>query len=499
MNYQQNENELLNCYLDKVIFRKEYDFDFILRHEDIYQEQRHNSQNRIESIELIVRPECNQKCEYCYIARYGADLYPFAERLSNEEILHNIDLVLDYVFNTRNLYIDRWEVFAGDLFYDGIFFDMCDLFIKYLTPKQQLYPNIFDKFPGLILTPTNFSFIRDPEKKQKLEEYIEYFQKNFNWEIGFSVSTDGKYAIDTREQIDLDDSFFDDCFKWTIKYHKMGFHPIISASNVHNAIKNYDWWRDMCHKWYTGVPEKRQDIFPYWLEARNDEWTQDNIDDFLKLLNHMVDDRLRMCNNNVKELAYHFTVGDGQNNTLLGLLHGDLIWFNTLSKEALQDLGCSMSISTIINISNLSLPPCHRLTYPQFNGGFFKVQDDKIVDIEAFNLSLYLTAKTANAKYLPKCSLCEYSSICHKGCFGAQCESTGEIFQPAISVCNLEKQRFDFLIYKYYNLDLFKAIEEQEEDSDTIMLLRVVKNIFDNIEDVEREKYDRIINEARID
>ena len=122
MNYQQNENELLNCYLDKVIFRKEYTFDFILQHEDIYREQRYNTQNRIESLELIIRPECNQKCEYCYITRYGADLYPFAERLSNEEILHNIDLVLDYVFNTRNLYIDRWEIFAGDLFYDGIFF-----------------------------------------------------------------------------------------------------------------------------------------------------------------------------------------------------------------------------------------------------------------------------------------------------------------------------------------------------------------------------------------
>lgn len=496
MNYQQNENELLNQYLDKVIFREEYTFDFILQNEDVYKEQKDDCANRIQAIELIVRPECNQKCEYCYVARYGKDLYPFSERLSNEEILHNIDLILDYVFNTRNLYINHWEFFAGDLFYDELFFDICDLYIKYLSEKQQIYPSIFNKFSGLILTPTNFSFIRNPKLKDRLEKYITYFQETFNWELGFSISTDGKYAIDTREQIDLEDSFFDDCFKWTIKYPRMGFHPIISASNVHNAIKNYDWWRDMGKKWYGDCPDKAGDFLPYWLEARNDEWTEKNIEDFLKLLNHMVNDRLQMCNNNIDELAYHLMVGDGKNNTLPELLHSDLIWFNTLSREALQDLGCTMSISTVINIANLSLPPCHRLTYPQFNGGFFKVQDDKIVDIESFNCSLYLVAKNVNAKYLPKCAVCLYSALCHKGCFGAQYEASGELFQPPISVCTLEKQRFNFLIYKYYKMGLFDSIKNQDIENTT--LSKIVQVILDAIDDHEPERlyYDRIINET---
>ena len=47
---------------------------------------------------------------------------------------------------------------------------------------------------------------------------------------------------------------------------------------------------------------------------------------------------------------------------------------------------------------------------------------------------------------MPKCELCLYSVACHKGCFGAQYETSGELFQPAISVCNLQKQRFNFLI-----------------------------------------------------
>lgn len=35
----------------------------------------------IESIELIIRPECNQKCQYCYITNHGDELYPKEERL----------------------------------------------------------------------------------------------------------------------------------------------------------------------------------------------------------------------------------------------------------------------------------------------------------------------------------------------------------------------------------------------------------------------------------
>ena len=30
----------------------------------------------VESIELIIRPECNQKCQYCYITNHGDELYP---------------------------------------------------------------------------------------------------------------------------------------------------------------------------------------------------------------------------------------------------------------------------------------------------------------------------------------------------------------------------------------------------------------------------------------
>jgi hypothetical protein len=34
-----------------------------------------------EILELIIRQDCNQKCDYCYITNYGKELYP--EHFSN--------------------------------------------------------------------------------------------------------------------------------------------------------------------------------------------------------------------------------------------------------------------------------------------------------------------------------------------------------------------------------------------------------------------------------
>ncbi|MGN1342694.1 MAG: hypothetical protein ACI4VL_05740 [Bacilli bacterium] len=47
-----------------------------------------------------------------------------------------------------------------------------------------------------------------------------------------------------------------------------------------------------------------------------------------------------------------------------------------------------------INIEDLTLVPCHRLAYPEFRGGKYLIQNDKITDLQATDfmnsyLSLY--------------------------------------------------------------------------------------------------------------
>jgi DNA repair photolyase len=57
MKRNNDDNILLNSYLNTVLFNN-------------------NNSKFIDSVELIIRPECNQKCEYCYIYKYGDKLYP---------------------------------------------------------------------------------------------------------------------------------------------------------------------------------------------------------------------------------------------------------------------------------------------------------------------------------------------------------------------------------------------------------------------------------------
>lgn len=453
--FLDNEREMLEFYIDNEIFHPERTFMHLLKSPS--HQVRKDFINS--GMELIIRPECNQKCEYCYVARYGDALYPHAERINNEQILKNIDILLDYIFNTKGIYIEHWELFAGDMFYDNLFFDVLDVFYKHLDRLYEKYAPVFVFNEGLILTPTNFSFITDDDKCKRVNEYIEKFRK-FNWDIGFSVSTDGKYAVDTREKRPLDDAYFDKLFQWTQDHPRNGFHPIVAASNVKNAIQNYEWWRDMFDKWYG--PNDPRGFLPYFLEARNDEWTTENIQDYNRLLDFMVEDRLRMCNNDIDHLAYHLFRGDGLNGTLKGIEFSDMIDVRVPETADKQErANCSLSSLFVVNMADLSLVPCHRLTYHQFRGGNFIVENDKIVGLQAKNATGFLNIIMLPGDALPKCANCIYTTICHRGCFGAQFEASGEVFLPALSVCELMKASRYFLIRKYWDMGVLESAKRQ--------------------------------------
>ena len=80
------------------------------------------------AVEFVIRPECNQKCEYCYLTQYGKESYRI--RATKEQILNNLKMVVDY-FIEQDYKIKRLDLFAGDLFYDDLFFDMVPILEKY--------------------------------------------------------------------------------------------------------------------------------------------------------------------------------------------------------------------------------------------------------------------------------------------------------------------------------------------------------------------------------
>lgn len=489
--FYEEEKILLNDYLSRAVFKPSYTFEAMVR--DLESSSMSDSLD-MNGIELIVRPECNQKCEYCYIARYGKELYPIAERGTKEQLIHNIDLLLDYVFIQQKSYVNHWELFAGDLFYDDLYFDIIDIFEKYLSKIKKLYPTVLVAHSGLILAPTNFSFLHDDQKASRVKEYIKHFETEYNWELGFSISTDGKYATATREGVDLPDEWFDKLFQWSIEYPRNGFHTILSVSNIDTAVQNYEWWKEKCKKWHVDTKVKPESFLPYYLEARNDEWDTESIEKVMKFLNYMVNDRLIMCNNDVDKLAYHLFKGDSVNNTLPALNYSDLISISSAGADIISKAPCSLSGLTCIQISNLSLVPCHRLAYHQFRGGIFKTNDDntKIVDLQPYNVTGYIAAKTFDVHTSPKCANCVYTSLCKHGCCGAQFEASGELFLPIRSVCELEKHMITFLIRKYDTIGVLESAQRQDILPHHLPV--VFKEIYNLIGEEGLNYYDKFIS-----
>ena len=490
------KNTVVNCdkeffefYVNREIFNTKRTFAYLLDYAPKHRYDKGDS--NIEGVEIIVRPECNQKCEYCYVARYGHDLYPVPERVDNAQLLSNLRSLLHYIFIEKDTYMNHFELFAGDLFYDNLYFDVLDVFYEFLEPLYKEYPMIFKANEGLILTPTNFSFIEDQAKVDRFDEYVAKFRA-LNWDVGLSISTDGKYAIDTRENRPLDDAYFEKLFEFTLKYPRVGFHPILSASNIHNAIKNYEWWRDMYDKYYGAVrpdddEDTNRDFLPYWLEARNDEWTDETIDHFINMLDFMIEDRLKMCDNNPDAMAYHLFCGDGKNGTKKKMYHPDYLNIICDPTNPREQIGCSISGLFCITLNNLAVVPCHRTTYLQFRGGEFeRNEQNEIIGLKPGNVATLINAKMLPATSAPQCVFCAYLPLCRRGCLGAQFESTGELFQPCVSVCKLSKAYLSFICWKYESLGILRSAQRQGLISD--IQFEYYSNLAQNYKNAELHK-----------
>lgn len=473
--FQKEQDILLTTFINSYLLNDKYTFD---------KASRNNYTNYHLPIELIVRPQCNQHCEYCYITQHGKELYPIEERVDNQTLLNNLDILLNYLYVEKKLFINRWELFAGDLFYDNLFFDIAEIFLKYLTPLYSTYKTLIDHTETMILMPCNCSFVTDKEKKEKYIQLKHQFEK-IGWNLVISISTDGKYATNTREHQDKDE-YYDNLFDFSNQTVSC-FHPMISAANIDNYIENYDWWLEQFKKWYIDNPGFQIDFQPMFLEVRNDDWSQQKIDKYLELLNHMIHKRLEMCNNNIDHLAYHLFQGDGKNNTLKKVQQYDPLWLGTLDYDS--RISCSIQSLLHINLNALTFSPCHRLTYKQFTGGKFICENNSIVGIESFNPEVFISTYFIDPLNMPGCANCDFNHLCMKGCLGAQYETTGELYQPAVGVCNFLKNKYLYLLDKYTAMGVIESAIKQ--NLITEKMLQSFNKIIEKEKEKEREEKER--------
>ena len=157
-------------------------------------------------------------------------------------------MLLNYFYENK-CFVKSWEIFAGDLFYDDLFFDIMELFYNYFKKIQNNYSEIYeplnepisdDNFnrsfeEASIVVPCNFSFCHSEEKKEHFRKIYDKLA-SVNAFICLSYSTDGLYAIDNREKNSItNQEFYDEVFKFCAEFG-FGCHPMIAPENIDNAI-----------------------------------------------------------------------------------------------------------------------------------------------------------------------------------------------------------------------------------------------------------------------
>lgn len=423
------------------------------------------------SVEFIITPACNQKCEYCYLVKHGDKLYPKEIRDENL-ILNNLNTVLQY-FLENNISPINIDIFSGEIWSTTFGFSILKTLLDYVSKTP--FP------PHSICIPSNCSFILNDKAVQTLEKYFEAFEF-YGTRLFFSISIDGPYLEehnrsfnDSKKNNLKNDNFYDKLFQWGKKWD-FGFHPMVNAFSIEKWPQQYDWW----------INKLKEYDLDYWsyimfLEVRDDEWSDEKIKSYLKFLKHC----LNTVSTNVFNNDYNKMLKMG-----LGFKTEEVKPYNyyhlSLRKSSYRQ-GCSVDRMIALRLGDLAWVPCHRTSYEKFIYGKLIVENNKVIDMQALNLPLLFSVYGLGYKGHPECDVCSINTYCQKGCYGAQFETHKEFFYPCSSVCNLHKAKALFL-YNYY-LKLANSINNKEVQQQ----LQLISNSILNIEKEFIDKWEPYI------
>ena len=416
------------------------------------------------SLEVYITPDCNQNCSYCYLCKHKEQLYPKDLR-DPEKIIKNFRILLNY-FIENKMNPPRFDLFSGEIWETQLGRDIF----------EEIYQAALKGFhPPMIVIPSNFTFVLKDDTLTMIEDYVEKL-KDLGIRVCFSCSNDGWYLdsitrpFNDEEQYELKkgtqayyDRIIQVCKKWD-----WGFHPMVSAHGIEHWQENFDWWMKTLLE---------NNFNPHaaimFLEVRNDDWTNDKIIHYLKYLNHSIEYMLDFFSTTVPKEEVLFMYQKWSHHQLKTDYSTN---YTPLALGAEQYYpGCTIHRSIVVRLGDLAIVPCHRTSYDEFVGGHYKVENDKIVGVEAKNIQIMNQVWLNNMQGSPKCGGCDYMAYCLKGCFGSQFESTGDLFYPCETVCNLYKARAIFLYHKYTKL----GILEENEDKPFKEMIEKIKDTED--------------------
>ena len=430
--FDQEQTDLIKWMLNERYFKP-----WSIHHtQQVTEETMHSTLLGESKLEIYLTSRCNQNCEYCYLVKYGDELYP-PEYNNKETILKNLRILFNYLIE-KDFYIPEIEFFTGEIWHSQFGLDVLEITLNAI--KMGLKTDS-------ILIPSNCSFILNKIQMYKIQHYIDLFQQ-YNVNLTFSISVDGLIIEEDNRPMNngtiKSEEFYDMLFIWA-KHNNFYFHPMVAAYSIEKWIDNYKWWVQKCTEY-----NMNPDEVIMLLEVRNDDWTSEKIDAYNKFMNFLIDEKYKTFNNIelfTKDLFNYYGQGGG--------------YVPYAPSQTDSFPGCTVANSLTVRIGDLAICPCHRTAYNKFLYGKFIVKNDKIIDIEGYNPQIAMKILFSNFNLTNMgCDTCIFSSLCLKGCYGSQYETHGEIFMPIESVCNFYIEKWRNLIKKYETMGVNKYLEE---------------------------------------
>jgi len=381
------------------------------------------------SLELQITSVCDQKCLYCYYNKFGKFLNP-PHLCKKENILINLNMLLDWL--EKNNYFPKIELFSGELFSTELGFLVLEKVIEW---------QIRNKIDNEIIIPTNFSFVLDDKKIDRIERLISKCRSN-NINMILSASVDGKYLDDINRPFlrkKRTDDYYDKIFSFQSKWG-FSFHPMIYSNGIELWKENFLWFQDMFDKYNINWQ------YLYLLEIRNAEWKLPQIREFYNFVRFVIRwvvDRLRKENVPERKIVQEII-----NRRIFNILTS----FTTCGRG----IGCSIQSTMQIRLGDLAVFPCHRTSYDRFIMYRFVDDGKKIVDIDILNQDLFLSLYSANYKLFPFCEVCGIKQFCNGPCLGANYEFSGDLFITPPTVCLLEHAKVFAIFDELDDLNLFE-------------------------------------------
>jgi len=376
-------------------------------------------------LEITWDYKCNLKCDYCYYHKFGDKLFVDS---SDDVKINNLRILLEWL--KKNEYRPEIEFFSGEPLIKPCVFTALKMIIDFVS-----------EYGGQITIPTNFTWIKNLNILNNVDELIEYGEKS-GVHVLLSASVDGWFEDVNRPGVERTEEYYERVFNFAWK-HKCGFHPMIYSKNIEKWKDNFMWFQTMLNK------HKLPWNNIYLLEVRNEEWSKKQIKEFGKFIEFLVEWTWIKCGKNFGRY-YDFLVNG----------HGFNILNSPMSTIG-RGIGCGFQSMLYVRMGDLTIVPCHRTSYGPYVSGGFNIENDKITGIYSKNLEFYIAGLSMDSDTFPYCEQCPIKNMCSHGCLGAQLESTGDPFTPIPTVCAMEFEKIASMVRIYKKIGISELIKSK--------------------------------------